>query len=236
MKEYNCMILDDEYMAVLLLEEYVKKLPFLKLILSSTNGIEVLNALQNEKTDILFMDIQMPQINGLHLAQSLIHKPQIIFTTAYAEHAVEGFAINATDYLLKPFSFERFLQSVNKAIKNIEAFMKHKVSEANKSHFFVKSSGKLIKIEIQSIDYIEGLKEYVSIYSGADRIVTLQSLKNLEDELPSDQFKRVHKSYIINNKKIKYIEGNLIHLPGKSIPIGGNYKVELLKSLGFNGL
>lgn len=233
------LIVDDEYMARMLLENYAQKLPNLEVISLCENAIEALNYLRNEKIDILFLDIQMPQLSGLELVQTLQRKPAIVFTTAYSEHAVEGFRLDAVDYLLKPFSFERFVQAVNKSIHYLSfkgnGFLpqiadNQTVKEQN--HFFVKADGKLIKVKFEEISYIEGLKEYVSIYTSKDRIITLQSLKNLEEILPNSNFQRVHKSYIVAFDKIQSIVGNQVEINKKMIPIGQTYKESLLQKLG----
>lgn len=232
------LIVDDEYMARMLLENYAQKLPNLEIVGLCENAIEALNYLRNEKIDILFLDIQMPQLSGLELVQTLQRKPAIIFTTAYSEHAVEGFRLDAIDYLLKPFSFERFVQAVNKSV-NYLSFQENKQIQiidnqglTQQNHIFVKADGKLIKVKFEEIIYIEGLKEYVSLYTAKDRIITLQSLKNLEEILPDSNFLRVHKSYIIALDKIQSIVGNQVEINKKMIPIGLTYKESLLEKLG----
>lgn len=233
------LIVDDEYVARMLLENYAQKLPNLEVIALCENAIEALNYLRNEKIDLLFLDIQMPQLSGLELVQTLQRKPAIVFTTAYSEHAVEGFRLDAVDYLLKPFSFERFVQSVNKSI-NYLSFKDNTIlpqptdnqTIKEQNHFFVKADGKLIKVKFEEILYIEGLKEYVSIYTAKDRIITLQSLKNLEEILPDSNFLRVHKSYIIALDKIQSIVGNQVEINKKMIPIGLTHKESLLQKLG----
>lgn len=232
------LIVDDEYMARMLLENYAQKLPNLEVVGLCENAIEALNHLRNEKIDILFLDIQMPQLSGLELVQTLQRKPAIVFTTAYSEHAVEGFRLDAIDYLLKPFSFERFVQAVNKSInylsfqenKQIQTTYNQELTQQN--HIFVKADGKLIKVKFEEIIYIEGLKEYVSLYTEKDRIITLQSLKNLEEILPDSNFLRVHKSYIIALDKIQSIVGNQVEINKRMIPIGLTYKEYLLEKLG----
>lgn len=236
---FKVLIVDDEYMARLLLENYAQKLPNLEIVGLCEDAFEALNYLRQEKIDILFLDIQMPQLSGLELVQTLQRKPAIVFTTAYSEYAVEGFRLDAVDYLLKPFSFERFVQAVNKSI-NYLSFERNDTpiqttdnQETKPStNFFVKADGKLVKVNFQDIIYIEGLKEYVSIYTQTDRIITLQSLKNLEDILPSNSFLRIHKSYIIALNRIESIIGNQVEIHKKMIPIGLTYKGNLMEVLG----
>ncbi|MFN8344024.1 MAG: LytTR family DNA-binding domain-containing protein [Spirosomataceae bacterium] len=234
----NCLIVDDEYMARLLLEEYVRKVPSLRLSGSCESALDAFHLLKTQSVDVVFLDIQMPHLTGLALVQALSDKPAVIFTTAYAEHAVEGFRLDAVDYLLKPFSFERFLQAVNKAADQI-AFRRQPVGSnqevSSPDHFFVKSDGRLVKIRFSDIIYIEGLKEYVSIYtSDKQRVITLQSLKNLEGVLPQEQFIRIHKSYVIALDQLTAIVGNQVQIHQKYLPIGATYKDELLQRLKLN--
>lgn len=232
----NCLIVDDEYMARLLLEDYVRKIPSLKLVGTCENALEAFHLLKTEVVDVVFLDIQMPHLTGLEFTKVLQNKLAIVFTTAYSEHAVEGFRLDAVDYLLKPFSFERFVQAVSKA-SNFVAFHNNpsppSPTEASlPGYFFVKSDGKQIKIRFDDILYIEGLKEYVSIYTtDKQRIITLQSIKNLEEFLPKNTFLRIHKSYIISLAHIEALVGNQVEIHSKLLPIGATYKEELMKSL-----
>lgn len=236
----RCLIVDDEYMARLLLEEYVGKIPSLELVGLCENALEAFHLLKTHPIDILFLDIQMPHLSGLEFVQTLRDKPAVIFTTAYSEYALEGFRLDAADYLLKPFSFERFAQAVGKAA-DVVTFRKQLFKPAlsrsaelpEADHFFVKSDGKLIKVRFDDILYVEGLKEYISIYTvDKQRIITLQSIKNMESLLPGQRFVRIHKSYIIALKKIDALMGNLVEINKKLLPIGITYKDELLKKLG----
>lgn len=233
----NCLIVDDEYMARLLLEEYVRKLPSLKLTGSCENALEAFHLLQSHSVDVLFLDIQMPYLTGLEFIQTLRKKPAIVFTTAYSEYAVEGFRLDAVDYLLKPFSFERFVQAVNKAIDFVSFHRQTDPKQPSSGsllpeHFFVKSDGKLVKIRFADILYIEGLKEYVSIYtSDKQRIIALKSIKNLEALLPENSFLRIHKSYIVSIYHIEAVLGNQIEIHKKLLPVGATYKEELMKKL-----
>lgn len=234
----NCLIVDDEYMARLLLEEYVRKIPSLHLIATCENALEAFHLLKTEAVDVVFLDIQMPHLTGLEFVQTLQSKPAIIFTTAYSEHAVEGFRLDAVDYLLKPFSFERFVQAIGK-VTDFVAFHKQpsptlssETSLTVPDHFFVKADGKLIKVRFEDILYIEGLKEYVSIYTADNqRIITLQSIKNMETLLPEGAYLRIHKSYFISLARIDAIVGNQVEIHKKLLPIGATYKEELMKRL-----
>lgn len=230
---YSCIAVDDEFPATQVIESYVKKLPELQLIKYFTNANEALIFMNDNEIDILFIDIQMPEINGIEFIQSLRKKPKIIFTTAYDNYAVDGFKLEAIDYLLKPFSFDRFAIAANKAIKQIELESNSQLkSKPDKEAFItVKSNYKLHKVVLKEIDYIEGLKAYISIFVNGKRLIVLESLKNLEDELPSDQFIRVHKSFIVPIQKIKLLDGNLLDIGTKKVPIGKSYKEIVLKEV-----
>jgi len=194
-----------------------------------------MEALQAEKIDLLFLDIQMPDISGIQFLKSLPHKPLVIFTTAYEKYALEGFELDVVDYLLKPYSFERFLKAVNKVHEHIQFVEKNSTrSDTEEVTFsskflFVKSDYKLVKIEISEIQYIESLKDYVKIVSGDKPVVTLSSMKAIEEKLVAPDFIRVHRSYMVNLRKIQYIQRNYIKVGDKEIPIGDNYKESFLQ-------
>ncbi len=230
MNKYKCLVVDDEYMAGLLLEEYIKNLPQLELVKICQNGLQALEMVNRERIDILFLDIQMPQLNGIELVNCLQYNTAIIFTTAFSEHAVEGFKLDVVDYLLKPFALDRFVLAVNKAIRYLNSGPAQDTPA--KDHFFVKTSGKWVKIIYDEIFFIEGLKEYVNIHHGKEMTVTFQALKNLETLLPVADFKRIHKSYIINIRKIKSVEGNQVEIKEKKLPIGSTYREDFFGVLG----
>jgi DNA-binding LytR/AlgR family response regulator len=223
---YKCLIVDDEYPALALLEDYIHKVPGLELVGKCENATETLAALQAQEIDLLFLDIQMPDLTGVELLRSLHHAPQVIFTTAYANYALEGFALDVTDYLLKPFSFERFLKAVNKSIDQLKLkkTAQSNQPDTNKDHFFVRADHKTMKINVADILYVEGLREYVSIYTKEKRIITLEAMKKMELILPTNQFMRVHKSYIVALEKVDALSGNMLELKGKQIPIGRMYR------------
>lgn len=240
----KCIIVDDEQLARQLLERYINKLSGLELVKSCKSPLEALNILQNEKVDLMFLDIQMPDLKGTELLQSLKHKPIVIFTTAYQEYALEGYQLDVIDYMLKPISFERFLQGVNKAAEQIrllksssalskEENHQHPVKD-QKKYLHLKAEHKVHKILIDEILYIEGLKEYVTFYLEAQKLIVLESLKNLEQLLPHDKFMRIHKSYIINTEKISLLYGNQVKIKDKYIPVGKSYKSEVVNKL-FDG-
>ncbi|MBK9108074.1 MAG: response regulator transcription factor [Saprospiraceae bacterium] len=222
------LIIDDEPLAVEILETYVKQIPELQLHGKCYNAIDANRLIQTEAVDLIFADIQMPQMTGIELMRSLANPPLVIFTTAYPEFAVEGFELNAVDYLLKPIAFDRFLKSVNKAMSKLGSLEKKNDKDLERQDFiFVKADKKLVKLQYDEILFIEGLKDYVIIYTDNSRIVTLQTMKSLEEKLPEQFFVRVHRSYIVNLEKINSIHSDDIEMivkgQAKQIPIGNNY-------------
>ena len=206
---------------------------FLEIVGSFKNPVEAAGYLHQQPVDVVFLDIQMPEITGIDLFKSLTHKTQVVFTTAYSEYALEGFELNATDYLLKPFTFERFLKAVNKVAERIGS--KPDPSATPRDYITINADHKVYKLKLTDIHYIEGLKEYVSFYTTDNqRIIALQSLKSLEATLPSDRFIRVHRSYIVPIERIKSLEGNQLRIGEKMIPIGRSYREQLQKNV-FDG-
>jgi len=219
---YKCLVVDDEPLALDIIENYISKIPELELAKTCNNAIEALETLRNEDIAILFLDIQMPEITGLEFLRSLKNPPVVIFTTAYSEYAVDGFDLDAVDYLLKPISFDRFLKATNKAINAlVESTRKEQV---NSDHIFVKADKKMVKIMLKDILYIEGLKDYVMIFTSEKRTITLQTMKNLEQWLPKSMFIRIHRSFIISIEKVQSVVGNSVDIAGKLLPIGKNYR------------
>lgn len=238
---YTCIAVDDEFPATKVIESFVAKIPDLELLNTFTKASDALQFLSEVEVDILFLDIQMPEINGIEFSQSLRQQPKIIFTTAYDKYAVEGFNLDAVDYLLKPFSYDRFVKAVNKAVKLIALERNtdhptHEINQEKDDFIVIKADYKLHKIKYQEIDYIEGLKAYVSFFVNGKRFITLESLKRLEELLPHDQFMRIHKSYIIPYKKVKSLDGNMIEIEGKKIPIGKSYKESVLEKVFNKGI
>lgn len=224
----NCIIVDDEPHAIEVLVHYVKQTPHLHLVASFTNPIEALQQLIKQKVDLVFLDIQMPEISGIDFIRAIQGKSKVILTTAYSEFALEGYDLYVVDYLLKPIRFPRFLAAVQKAVEQINA-----VTEQEDDYIFVKteSKGKLLKINLADIDFIESMKNYVAIYRGGQKTLVYTSMKELEERLPKKQFIRVHKSFIIPISGITGIEGNLVRLKNTKaeILIGENYKPELME-------
>jgi len=226
------LLVDDEYLALNLLETFIQKVPDMEIIDKVKSPMKALDLLHHTPVDLLFLDIQMPTLSGNHLLKIVKNPPLTIFTTAYADYAIEAFDLQAVDYLLKPFSFERFLQAVNKAkaLLNVRESTATIVIPAQSLDFFsVKVDGKIVKIYFDDILFIEGLKEYVKIVCRNARFVTLESLKNLEDLLPADNFIRVHKSYIIAKNKVQSLDGNLLEIDRHKIPISRSKRDEIIE-------
>ncbi len=231
----NCWIVDDEPLAVSLLESYVNKVPFLNLTGKYSNALSAMQNIAREKVDVLFLDIQMPEVNGMDFAHTISNHTRVIFTTAFSEYAVEGYKVNAIDYLLKPFSFDDFLAASKKALHWFEITGQKADETAKKANvgLFVKSEYKYLHVLYNDILYIEGLKDYVKIYTENDPkpILSLMSLKQLEIDLPSPQFMRVHRSYILNIDKISSINKNRVLIGKKQIPIGETYRKNFMALL-----
>ncbi|MGH1437511.1 MAG: LytR/AlgR family response regulator transcription factor [Lewinella sp.] len=245
----NVLIVDDEPLAQDVLETYIEKMPDLNLVQKCNNALEANEALKSNDIDLMFLDIQMPQLTGTDFLRSLVNPPVVIFTTAYSNYAVDGFELNALDYLLKPISLERFLKAANKAITQIElkkaaagasSPKEEPEIQAEADFMFVKADKKLIRVYYDDVVYIEGLKDYVIIRLKDTRIVTLQTMKSLEQKLPSAIFKRIHRSYIVNLHKIDALMGNMVEVKEKGqvkhLPVGKNYRDELLELINQNRL
>lgn len=240
----NVIIVDDEPLALDVLETYIEKIPKLNLVQRCHNAIEANEALENHDIDLMFLDIQMPQLTGTDFLKTLSKPPLVIFTTAYANYALEGFELNAVDYLLKPISLERFMKAVNKAVEQIELQNHSHAAETpdkkEQDFIFVKADKKLVKVNFSDVIYIEGLKDYVIIRMETGRVITLQTMKSLEDKLPVHLFKRIHRSYIVAIDKIKAVVGNMVEViekgQAKHLPVGKNYRDQLLEIINENRL
>jgi two-component system LytT family response regulator len=241
----KCIAVDDEPLALDIIEDYVSKVPFLELVKRTENAIEALQLVQAGGIDLVFLDIQMPDLTGIQFLKIANNKASYILTTAYSQYALESYDLNVSDYLLKPIAFDRFYKAVEKVHnqhkKNEEpvaAVPAPVIAPAPlaaaapvQDFIFVKTEHKIQKIELDEILYIEGLKDYISIYTKAERIITLQNMKKMEETLPHSQFIRVHKSYIIALDKIESIERSRITICGKIIPIGDTYRDEFFKHI-----
>jgi DNA-binding LytR/AlgR family response regulator len=235
----RCLAIDDEMLALDLLEDNIKKVPFLELVKTCRNAIEALEILRTQSIDLIFLDIQMPDISGIQMLKSLHHKPLVIFTTAFSNYATEGFDLDVIDYLLKPYSFERFLKAVNKAHEHMDLLVRASTQANTKepgtsqNFLFVKADYKLYKINLKDILYIEGLKDYVKIYVGEKPIVTQMSMKALEEKLPPHEFIRVHRSFIVAFNKIDFIQKQILTIGKKEIPISEHYRDQLFKIINY---
>ncbi len=227
MVKIKCIAIDDEPLALKQVAAYIQKIPFLELAGECTSAFEALELLEQLQVDLMFVDINMPDLNGLEFVKSLAQKPLLIFTTAYSEYALEGFKVDALDYLLKPFSFAEFSKAANKAKNQFELLQNAPEKlESNDEFLFIKSEYKLLRVNLNDIQFIEGMKEYVRIHIiGQKPIMTLLSMKSLEEKLPSENFMRVHRSYIVNLEKVTTVERMTIVFDDKNrIPISDNYK------------
>ncbi|AZA78359.1 DNA-binding response regulator [Chryseobacterium sp. G0186] len=224
MRKIKCIIVDDEPLAISLLESYVQKIPFFDLVFSTENPILALEFMQNNEADLVFLDIQMPELTGINFMKINGDKQKYVLTTAYSEYAMDGYEHNVIDYLLKPISFDRFQKS---ALKIKERFS---FNDEADSHFFVKSSGQQHRINFNDILYIESIKDYVNIRTADEEYIVLDTLKSMENQL-SERFIRIHKSFIVNLDKVKSIGAKKVVLPELEIPIGDSYRANLLEKL-----
>lgn len=237
MDKIKCLAIDDEPLALQQVTAYIKNLPYLELIAQCSSAIEALELLEHQQVDLMFVDINMPDLNGLEFVKSLTQKPLLIFTTAYSEYALEGFKVDALDYLLKPFSFAEFSKAAGKARSQFELIQNAPEKlESNDEYLFIKSEYKLLRVNLSDIVFIEGMKEYVRIHLVAQKpIMTLMSMKSFEAKLPDEKFMRVHRSYIVNLTKVKTVERlTIVFDDKKRIPVSDNYKEKFQKFLDKN--
>ena len=229
----TCLIVDDEYDAIDVMEHYVKQTPILQLAGATTNPLEALQILATQQIDLVFLDIQMPQLSGMDVIKVIGDKTKVILTTAYSEFAVEAYNLEVVDYLLKPVPFPRFLTAVQRAAKQINENDASTIPEGEEDYIFVKTEakGKLLKIELADIDYIEAANNYIAVYQGGKKILVYTTMKEMEERLPRKSFIRVHKSYIVPVAKITGIEGNKLLLKNTKadIVIGESYKPVLME-------
>lgn len=234
MKIVKCLIVDDEPPAIRLLEKYVSKVPFLELIATTTSSLEALSKIEEGNSDLVFLDIQMPDLTGLQLSKIVKGKTNIIFTTAYPQFALQSYEVDATDYLLKPFEFERFYEAVLKVKNTFQTEVKEVQKEVSKElndYLFIKTDGKnnFEKVYVNDICYIEGLKNYVAIHLKDKQVITNNTLKSIEDFLPATEFVKTHKSFLVSLRHITKTDSLSVYINGNSIPIGDTYKKELFE-------
>ena len=231
--------IDDEPLALKLVSDYISKTPFLELVGAFDNPLDAIDFLSDQSADLIFVDIQMPDLTGIEFARSLEDAPKIVFTTAYEKYALEGYKLNAIDYLLKPFSYEEFLKAAGKARKQVELEINSLPTvEANNQFLFLKSEYKIRRINFNDILYIEGLKDYIKVYTTTDDkpVISLNSVKSLELKLPEEKFMRVHRSFIVNLDKIDTIERSRIIFGKVYIPVSDQYKDKFQEYLDKNFL
>ncbi len=235
----NCIAIDDEPLALNKIREYIKRIGYLNLLESFDNALDAINYLKENKVDLIFLDIQMEEFSGIQMLESLNEKPKVVLTTAYDEYALKGYELDVCDYLLKPISFQRFLQACEKVY---DVLFPQKLpdisvpdptsSEATKGYFFVKNGNITQKINFDDILFVEGMKDYLRIWTTNERVMTLLSFKKLEEALPSKGFIRIHKSFLIAIDKINSIERNHVKIADESLPIGDSFRREFFEVIG----
>ncbi len=232
MRKLTAVAIDDEPLALEVIERFAAKSEDLDLLMAFENPLEAISFLQDNKVDLIFLDIQMPDLTGIQLLESLVYKPMIVFTTAYSQYAVDSYELGAIDYLLKPVSLDRFLKAINKAVGFVRAqeALDEKSNEAPdiKDYMFIKSDTRFFKVNLGEILYIEGMRDYVAVHTPERRIMTLMSMGKMMDKLPESDFMRVHKSYIIGLNHIQLIQNNRVTIDDKEIPISNSYKESFL--------
>lgn len=231
----RCIAVDDEPLALELLEDNIATVPYLQLVATCSNAMEAMKVLQQEQVDLIFLDIQMPGLTGLQFIQSMTEKPMIILITAYEKYALQGFNLDVTDYLLKPVSLDRFVKACNKAKELYE--LKHRANKetiSNADYFFVNVDYSLLKINFNDIRYIEGLKDYIKIHlkNSSRAVITRMAMKAIEEELPATKFLRIHKSYIVSLEHITAIRKNSVFIDEMELPVGENFREAVLNLTG----
>jgi len=238
----RCLIVDDEPLARDLMRSHINKLENFQIVAECGDAMKALHELRSQPVDLMFMDIQMPQITGIEFLKTLRNAPKVIITTAYREYAIEGFELDVVDFLLKPITFERFLKSVNKYYQTNTEEVRSQPNEisvigsnTDDEFIYVKENKKVIKVHLHDILYIEGLSEYVQIHTEKRKIVTKNSMNNMASKLPDPGFMRIHKSYIVSLSKIQAFTSSIIEIPGKRLPIGRSYKNAVIEALQVQG-
>ncbi len=235
----KCLVVDDEPLARDLMRSHIEKLENFEIVAECGDAMKALQELRNYNVDLMFMDIQMPQITGIDFLKTLKHPPKVIITTAYREYALDGFELDVVDYLLKPITFERFLKSINKYYQITQEELQSSVSvpataPPEDAFIYVKENKKVIKLHLNDILYVEGLSEYVQIYTENKKIITKTSMTNMQEKLPDMNFMRIHKSFIVSLAKIEAFTPHSIEVPGKELPIGRSYKNSVLEALQYS--
>lgn len=228
----KCIIVEDEILAQQVIQNHLEKIPQLELVATCQNAVEAKNVLENNEVDLIFLDLQLPGMNGLHFLKSFPDPPFVIITTAYAEYALESYEFNVIDYLLKPISFERFSKAINKLLGGRLLSQPTPEKENWGDHSFIKSGSKFFKVNFSEILYIQGMKDYVRIHTKDYQLISHQTMNDLETMLPSKQFIRIHKSYIAAISHIRIIYGNSVEIDSITLPIGNNYKEDVMAMIG----
>lgn len=229
--QLNCLIIDDEEMAIKVIENHLQEFPDIKVIGTFQNPMAALPVIENETIDLVFLDINMPKVSGLDFLRNIKLKPHVIITTAYREFAVESFELNVVDYLVKPIPFARFLKAIDKvnSLIQLEKGIPSEPQTREQPHIFLKSNKKLVKVYLNEILFIESLKDYIKIATTVGDFMILKSITAIQEELPPEQFMRIHRSFIISIEKIKALEGNTVETANRKIPIGRNYLKDVRK-------
>lgn len=224
MNTMKCVAIDDEPLALEVIERFVAKVPELELVATFTNPLEAVAKMREAEVDLLFLDIHMPDLTGLQLLQSLPKLPLIIFTTAYSQYATNSYDLDAVDYLLKPIPFDRFLKAVNKAFREQKSRSGQDDGSSAEDYLFIKSDTRFFKVDYADILYVEGMRDYVAVHTPKQKILTLMSMTKMMEKLPEDQFMRVHKSYIIAIRHIELIQHHRVTIHGREIPVSNSYR------------
>ncbi|MEQ9169329.1 MAG: LytTR family DNA-binding domain-containing protein [Fulvivirga sp.] len=227
----KCIIVDDEPLAIEIIESYVNRLDDLEIVATCTNALKAFEILQKEQVDLMFLDIEMPKLTGIDFVKTLKNPPKIILTTAYRDYALESYELDVVDYLLKPISFERFLVALQKAYKNDAEPSNGITSGTEGEYIYLKADKKMVKVMLNDIHYIESLKDYIRVKTADKDVITHQKISYLEEKLPDDSFIRIHRSFIVPLKKIESYSSSTIEVPGKELPIGRLYKNKVLDTL-----
>ena len=228
----KCIIVEDEVLAQQVIQNYLERTPQLELVAICQNANEAEKVLENSEVDLIFLDLQLPGVTGLHFLRSIPDPPIVIITTAYAEYALESYEFNVIDYLLKPISFERFTQAINKLMGGRMLSQPTPEKENWGDHSFIKSGSKFFKVNFSEILYAQAMKDYVRIFTREYQLISHQTMNELEDMLPDKQFIRIHKSYIVSINHIKIIYGNSVEIDSVTLPIGNNYKDSVMAMIG----
>jgi two-component system LytT family response regulator len=231
MNNIRCIVVDDEPLAVELLASYLEKTPGMLVVLKTTHVLDALHSVQEGKADLLFLDIQMPELTGIQFMKIIRNTCPVILTTAYSEYALESYEFDVVDYLLKPVTFERFMVAVDRAKRRLEQGPKNTAPQKPANHIFIKTEYRMQKVELADILYIEALRDYIAIHTLTGKIMSLESLRNMEEALPESDFIRIHKSYIVYTNKISFLERGKVVINKQYLPVGDSFKERFMARL-----